>query len=151
MNLILYSKNKYKMFPRKLEQFYTHSDYITEFWNTVSNIPFILIGIARLYEGTSQKLLYSLYILAGVCSGFHHATPWRETIVIDWIPIALSIVLGLYWQILYTVSVATFIKLVITFGVLVNDHVWTTVPAPYGHVFWHILAAFTIDEIYTNI
>lgn len=34
--------------PRRLEPFYAVSPYIAEFWNTLSNLPFVILGVCRL-------------------------------------------------------------------------------------------------------
>ena len=138
-------------FPRKLEKFYTHTPHIAEFWNTISNLPFIIIGLLRLYEGTNLVTFYSLYTLAGVCSGIHHASPYHWTIIIDWMPITLSILMTLKCGIIYYLTLVDIFKLFIAFSALISDHVWTPVPVPWGHVYWHLLASFAIDDVYQTV
>jgi hypothetical protein len=138
------------MFPRKLEKFYTHSMHIAEFWNTLSNIPFVLIGIYRLWQGTPLTLLYFLYTMAGVCSGFHHASPHKWTIIIDWIPIATSVVIVYSTGVLWSISISTMFWIMLAFATLINDHVYTSIPVPWGHVLWHLLAAYSIDRAYQD-
>jgi len=139
------------MFPRKLESFYTHSRHIAEFWNTLSNLPFVLIGLYRLWHGVNFVDLYILYVLAGVCSAFHHAHPKKWTIVIDWIPILISGYLAWEYDVWYHTSTTSRVWLGFAFGTLINDHVCTSLPVPKGHVLWHILAAYSIDSAYQDL
>ncbi len=139
--------------PRQLERpFYSISPWIAEFWCTLSNLPFILIGGLRLWEGTEIPLFYWLFLGAGFCSSFHHAScpTWSWTIVIDWLPISVSILLGLYEGVFWTVQSVTLLKVAIAFLILLTDHWYTPVPVPWGHSFWHILAAFAFDEVYQD-
>jgi dihydroceramidase len=138
-------------FERQREEFYQVVPYIAEFWNTVSNLPFILIGLYRLKNGTSLGLLYVLYALAGVCSGIHHATTPKWTIIIDWIPIASTIVIVLHYGMWRFLSMNSVGKLSIALTALVLDHVWTPLPVPWGHVLWHLLAAWSIDAAYQEL
>src|SRR3972149_7490702 len=130
------------MFPRKLENFYTHSRYIAEFWNTISNLPFIIIGFLRLSESNifQVNILYFFFMMAGLCSAYHHSHPKKWTIIIDWIPISISIGLCFRYSIFQYLSWISIFKLSIAFWSLITDHIWTPVNVPWGHVFWHILA-----------
>lgn len=138
-------------YSRKLETFFEVSKYIAEFWNTLSNAPFIVIGLLRLLEGTPLQTEYRLMVLAGIASGIHHATTPKWTIVIDWIPIVWS---GWnIWQkgyILHLSSTAVF-EMSLAMFVLLTDHIYSYIPIPWGHVFWHILAAFAIDCAYQSV
>ena len=137
-------------YPRKLEKQYKISRYIAEFWNTISNSPFIIIGILRLIEGTYFDYEYKLMICAGICSGFHHATTYKYTIIVDWIPILFSIV-NMYQESLYLyISYATYFQMCLALFVLITDHVYTYIPVPWGHVFWHVLASFAVDSAYQS-
>ena len=141
-------------YARKLEPCYTVSPYIAEFWNTVSNIPFILIALTRLYEGTDLVELYILMALAGVASGIHHAAApmyKKYTIILDWAPIAVSIVMLLSNHCLCEVSLTALLELTLAFIVLMVDHICTIMPVPWGHVMWHLLAAFSIDSAYHSL
>ena len=88
------------------------STMIAEFWNTISNFPFIIIGLIRLTESLDEPLwtLYVLFVLAGVASAIHHATETKWTIILDWIPIALSLGLGLYEGIYVYFSIVSWFK-----------------------------------------
>jgi hypothetical protein len=140
-------------YPRKLEPNFVVSRHIAEFWNTLSNLPFVVLGVLRLVEGQQPELQYAyqLMILAGIASAIHHATTPKWTIVIDWIPIVLSMVhiwtMGYYGFI----SWATYFKFTLALVVLVTDHIWTLVPVPWGHVMWHLLAAYSIDDLYQDV
>lgn len=137
-------------YARKLEQPYTHSLYILEFWNTLSNLPFVLIGISRLLEGTLLPGFYCLYILAGLCSATHHAISFRGSLILDWIPISLSL-FGIFWyQIWMAITISTATKVLMALMALAVDHIWTPMHVPYGHVVWHILAAFSVDSLYQD-
>jgi len=138
-------------FKRRLEILYTHSQYIAEFWNTVSNIPFIVMGLLRLYEGTTLVGLYQLLIASGIASGIHHATTHEWTILIDWAPIAGAIILLFNMGVLHLVSYATWFGVAIALGILYSDHVHHLMPVPWGHATWHLLATLAIDGLYQNI
>lgn len=144
-----------KNYSRKLETKYTHSLYIAEFWNTISNLPFIIIGILRLIELEPNyfelEYLYTFMVLAGFASGFHHAMHEKWTILIDWIPILISIYLFIHYDLLQFVSYASLFQFGLAMFVLLTDHIYTTIPVPWGHVMWHILACFSIDSIYQSV
>lgn len=131
------------------EKHYATSHYIMEYWNTLSNLPFIIIGFLRLFEGHLFDL-YLLYILAGFCSGFHHAYPMKYSIVIDWIPIASSMVLMCVHGVIFHITFVTWFKVLLALLSLFMDHVFRIVPVPWGHVLWHILAALAIDDVYQD-
>lgn len=130
---------------------------IAEFWNTVSNLPFVLIGLARLgcsdlsEEGST---LYSLYVAAGLCSAFHHACPfaWRWTLAVDMMPIGLSL-----WfftghpELLCAVTLVSWFKVNLALLAGLLDHAVQLVPVPWGHVGWHILAALAMDAVYQDM
>ena len=138
-------------YTRKRETLFRIVPFIAEFWNTISNLPFILIGFCRLWEGTSLTLLYSLMICMGVCSGIHHAIRSRWLLILDWIPIIITkgvILQHSYWL---HISWTSYLLGSIATVVLVIDHVYTPIPVPWGHVFWHVLAAFALDNAYQSI
>ena len=133
------------------EAHYTHSRYVAEWWNTLSNLPFVAIGLARLYAGTPLVLLYTLFTAAGVCSAFHHARPDHWTLVVDWVPIALSAVVCTWNGVVWAASSATLFKVALAFAVLVCDNTFAwPMPVPWGHVMWHVLAAYSIDSVYCD-
>jgi len=152
-----------RKYRRQLELQYSHCRYIAEWFNTWSNLPFLLIGFSRLWleDGNTRLpaelvLLYQLYIGAGIASGIHHAVMFPFSILVDWVPISCSIILLLYYAFAYNnpiwlcLTLSTWVKLLIALTMLWNDHVYTTIPVPFGHCFWHILAAFSIDASYQD-
>lgn len=148
-----------RRFERKLEPAFQVTPWIAEFYNTLSNLPFLLIGLWRYNELAlldetvlveQLRFLYALYIACGVCSAIHHATTPRWTILIDWIPISTSILLILKFHFVVYFGVVSWFKLGLAMAMLVNDHVYTTVNVPWGHCFWHVLAAFSIDACYQD-
>ena len=143
--------NNKRLFNRRLEPFFQHSLCIAEFWNTISNLPFVIIGLLRLYEGTKLPNFYILMILAGLASAIHHATTPKWTIVIDWIPIALSIVLVLYTGVWQFISITSWFQLLLAFSTLLADHIYHLMPVPWGHVVWHLVASLAIDNAYQSI
>ena len=62
------------------EKNYVYSNYIAEFWNTISNIPYILILFISLQTfrflpcKNNDKLLHSLLLVTGISSAYFHAT-----------------------------------------------------------------------------
>ena len=150
-----------KEYRRKKENLYTHSFYIAEFWNTVSNLPFIIIGILRLCELDDSyfelEYMYALMILAGFASGIHHGLndqnclSQKYTIIVDWIPILLSILVFNHYGLMEFVSLASWVKIILAFSVLITGHVYTLIPVPWGHVMWHLLACLAIDSTYQDV
>jgi hypothetical protein len=158
-------------YSRKLEHLYNKSLYIAEYYNTISNLPFIIFGLSRLYELyqfhedvcldyyecklITLNMLYTLYILYtffGICSGIHHAFYFKYSIIIDYIPITLTIIYFIMNPFLfYLISFTSYIKLFISFLTLVSDHLYTPIPVPFGHVLWHLLASYSIDSAYQDI
>lgn len=151
--------NKY---IRRIEPFYQYSNYIAEYYNTWSNILFVCFGLVRLYFAaedischyslrynldllSKMETLYIWFIIAGICSAIHHATTPRWTIIIDYFPIIVSILLVVKWQLYWMISLYTWMKIGISFAMLLNDHVWQTIPVPWGHCFWHFLIAISVD------
>jgi len=151
-------------YEREFEQRYSHTKYIVEFYNTISNLPFILIGLYRLgwlYNNPEFSLntnmnhiyiLYSLCICAGLCSAYHHMNLTKKTIIIDWIPLLFTAVYLLYNSYLLTVlTIPSLIAVSTAFTVLLLDHTTKIFPSPIGHVMWHLLAALAVDMTYMDI
>jgi hypothetical protein len=129
-------------YKRRLEP---ASAYIFEFWNTISNIPFILFGVTRLCEGTELTGFYVLLILCGICSGIHHAIDFPYSVVLDWTPISIALAGILYHQVYLALTLTTWLKIVISITILLTDHILQPMPPPFQHVIWHISAAFSAD------
>jgi dihydroceramidase len=59
---------------------YEVSDYIVEFWNTMSSLSFVVIGLLNLFllralKGTAKEIWISiLYIIVGLGSAAFHGT-----------------------------------------------------------------------------
>ena len=49
--------------------------------------------------------------------------------------------------ILATAAPATLFITAMAFLCLLADHVWTPIPVPWGHAFWHVLAAIAFDAL----
>ena len=62
------------------EENYSHSIYIAEFFNTISNIPFILLyyfgckSFCNMFCNNYDKLLYGCLLFTGISSFYFHAT-----------------------------------------------------------------------------
>ncbi len=83
---------------------------ISNFWNVVSNLPFVFIGIAGLFQSQTQikseelKSNYTWFfigiILTGFGSGYYHYNPNNSTLIWDRLPMTiafmsfLSIIIG---------------------------------------------------------
>lgn len=153
---MFFIENTYKKldkYERKLETFYHISPYIAEFWNTLTNLPFILIGLYSLFNYNldwNLKIAYSLLIMCGIGSGIHHASPHKWTIIIDWLPISCSILFVLWSGIIYSMSFTSLVYSMIAFSVLITDHICTPISVPWGHCLWHILASIAVNSIYSD-
>lgn len=143
------------------EEFYKVVPFIAEFWKTVSNLPFVILGLYHLILcslDTNLKIVYSLLILAGLSSAFHHATNYkctmcsREmtwTLIIDWIPILASGIYIIITKMINSFSIDSWIFIGISLSWLIIDNTF----APFkhwGHCIWHILIAFAISHAYED-
>ena len=90
------------------QNYYNFSDennylYINNFWNVVSNIPFIIIGFIGLYENKKKKLIhdnfnstpiYNIFfagvLLTGFGSSWFHLNPNNATLVWDRLPMTIG-------------------------------------------------------------
>lgn len=150
LSMIFY--RAFAKYRRRVERPYTVLPYIAEFWNTISNLPFIFIGVYRIFEGCEDLAeLYLLMVLAGVASGFHHATTIKWSIFIDWTPILMTIIYLINTRMIGKVSLTGILLVSMAFIILLLDHVNRLLPVPYGHVLWHVTAAFAIDYAYQSI
>lgn len=149
----------------KLENLYTKSLYID--YNTIPNLPFIIFGLSRLYELyqfhedvcldyyecrlITLNMLYTLYILytfLGICSGIHNAFHFKYSIIIEYIPITLTIIYFLMNPFLfYFISFISYIKLFIYFLILISDYLYTPILIPFAH----LLASYSLDSVYQDI
>ena len=143
------------------EEFYKVTPFIAEFWKTVSNIPFIFLGIYHLilYSlDTNLQIVYSLLIVAGFSSGFHHATNYKcvlcskeitWTLIIDWIPILLSILYIITTKMIVSFTAISWIYIGFSILWLIIDNIFVPF-AHWGHCIWHILIAFAISNAYQD-
>ncbi len=73
---------------------------ITNFWNVISNVPFILIGflgislVSKQLIGNQLKSNYLLFfigiVLTGFGSGYYHLNPNNDTLIWDRLPMTIS-------------------------------------------------------------
>jgi hypothetical protein len=139
------------LIARRRERYFSNSKYVAEFWNTISNLPFILIGSVRLCEKTELVNLYWLMIGAGIASGIHHMMVQKWTIILDWIPMVLSVCVLFKMGVFHLISYGSWMQVIIALLVLYMDHIHQLMPVPWGHVCWHLLAAFATDNVYQDI
>jgi hypothetical protein len=139
---------------RSIEQSNKHCPCIEEPFNTISNAAFGVLGLIGYMESQDEiATLYAWMLAACFCSGIHHASPrWmrRGTLVLDWVPIAVSLVLNWQYDTLKYLTPSTIFKATVSFAFLFNDLV-DVIPVPWGHVTWHFLAAFTVDSHYREM
>ncbi len=69
---------------------------ISNFWNVISNAPFILVGIIGLLKARSEKktqrvkFFFFSIILVGFGSGYYHYFPSSTTLIWDRLPMTLA-------------------------------------------------------------
>jgi hypothetical protein len=153
MHLIETVRSTLANYKRVQEPAYAVSDHIHEFYNTLTNIGFILIGVARLWKIHDHAddviiYLYVNYIFLGIGSGIHHAINHKYSIVIDWIPISFLIFQFLYYGVLHYVDLVGIIQFLLAIIVLFIDHFKKLGTL---HPFWHLLAAFALDTVLYSI
>jgi hypothetical protein len=144
-------------YSRHREPFYTRSMFVAEYLNTWSNAFFILLAIARLKEELIQQSpllvqLHYMMIAIGIGSAIHHGLPYRWTLIFDYVPIGYALYQVFWCHSLYLYfSYASWLKALLSVGVLVDDHIYRRIPNPWGHVMWHVLAAFTMDSAFQDV
>ncbi|MCT4624372.1 MAG: ceramidase [Schleiferiaceae bacterium] len=84
------------------EEYHKFSDQsthfgITNFWNVISNLPFLVIGIYALLKlkiNSEERLPYQVFFigitLVGVGSAYYHLHPTSETLVWDRLPMTVG-------------------------------------------------------------
>ena len=79
------------------------SRYLAEFWNTVSNIPFIVLGLFGMWRTRGLRyrrryaLLHGGIAAIGVGSMIFHATlKWHAQVMLDELPMIFVSTLALY-------------------------------------------------------
>jgi hypothetical protein len=81
---------------------YEHTSYIAEFYNTISNIPMILLGLFGLYHAFKSRLDYrfnlSFFFLffIGIGSSLFHATLLYHFQLLDELPMILGSLVFIY-------------------------------------------------------
>jgi dihydroceramidase len=82
---------------------YVVSRYLAEFWNTVSNIPFIFLGLFGMWQtrGLRYRSRYALLqggiAVIGTGSMIFHATlKWHAQVMLDELPMIFVSALALY-------------------------------------------------------
>ena len=71
---------------------YEHSQFVAEFWNTISSIPIFLVGCVGVWLcrvqalGPEQTLCYAMVAVVGLGSAAFHATLLREGQILDECP-----------------------------------------------------------------
>ena len=85
---------------------------IPNFWNVVSNIPFLIIGLIGLYKTTTlleTKIQYIMFFLGislvSIGSGYYHLNPNNSTLVWDRLPMTIAIMS------LFSIIISEFIDL----------------------------------------
>ena len=91
---------------------------IPHFFDVISNLPFVLVGLLGLYESlvsrtitivnenrTSYIVFFIGVTLVGVGSGYYHLSPSNETLVWDRIPITIAIMA------LVSIGIAEFVSI----------------------------------------
>jgi len=75
---------------------------VPNFWNVVSNLPFVLVGLLGLYRCTNDRvgpenrrsyiLFFVAVLLTGFGSGYYHLQPHNLSLAVDRLTMALSFV-----------------------------------------------------------
>lgn len=150
-----------KLAGENKEEFYKVLPFIAEFWKTISNLPFIILGLYHLLHdslNSKLKVVYSLLVCAGFCSAFHHATNYEcilcskkitWTLIIDWIPILTSAVYICVTKMINSFTINSWIFLGISILWLFIDNVFAPLKH-WGHCIWHVLIAFAISHAYED-
>ena len=98
------------------EEYHNFSDQntffqIPNFWNVVSNLPFLIVGLMGLFnlkafaEGKAQYLIFFLGIaLVSLGSGYYHWNPNSETLVWDRLPMTVA------FMALFSIIISEFIS-----------------------------------------
>lgn len=66
---------------------------IPNFWNVVSNIPFVAVGalgLARFRDNTATIVLFFGFFLTGIGSAYYHWAPSNNTLFWDRLPMTIS-------------------------------------------------------------
>ena len=85
---------------------------IPNFWNVVSNIPFLIIGLIGLYKTSTlldKKIQYIMFFsgitLVAIGSGYYHLNPNNNTLVWDRLPMTIA------FMSLFSIIISEFINM----------------------------------------
>ncbi len=85
---------------------------IPNFWNVVSNIPFLIIGLIGLYKSSfllKNKIQYLIFFLGvtlvSIGSGYYHLNPNNDTLIWDRLPMTIA------FMSLFSIIISEFIDL----------------------------------------
>lgn len=92
---------------------------IPNFWNVISNVPFLIIGLIGMYKASTlldKKIQYILFFLGislvSIGSGYYHLDPNNNTLVWDRLPMTIS------FMSLFSIIISEFIDLKIGLNLL---------------------------------
>jgi len=54
------------------------------------------------------------------------------------------------YQVHQVMTYGTWFKIILSFLILLDDHIFTRIPVPWGHVMWHIAITFAVDGVYQD-
>lgn len=133
---------------REEPQYEPHT-YIQEYWNTMSNVFFVYLGLLGLVDAHTEegRILYGFMMLCGCCSALHHAISWKYSIAIDYAPIIGSVVYFSTLDKWHDISVGSWIALATGALTLGWDHHKQPRTDPFGHSLWHIMAALAARSV----
>ncbi len=114
---------------------------IPNFWNVMSNLPFLLVGLMGLYNihythkariNSKTKIAYSLFFsgvaLVSLGSGYYHLWPQNETLVWDRLPMTIA------FMALFAIIIGEFISCKWGKNVL-----WPLIfTGVFSVIYWHI-------------
>ncbi|OVA20044.1 Ceramidase [Macleaya cordata] len=135
------------------EKNYAYSSYIAEFYNTISNIPCILLALIGLINALRQRfekrfsVLHISNMILAIGSMLFHATLQHVQQQSDETPMVWEMLLYLYilyspdWH--YRSTMPTFLFLYgAVFAAVHSQEISSWYVNPQGHAFWHVLMGF---------
>lgn len=129
---------------RQPEPYFTHSPMIAEWYNTWSNLGFVLCGLYGLqfYSTIEAKTMSLCLVLCGLCSMIHHAlADYEMFIILDLMPIVISLYYAYQFELVQALSGFEGFCIGAALGLLLMDHAGPLLIPPWGHVLWHLAAA----------
>lgn len=123
------------------EDWFTHTEWIAEFWCTVTMLP---LALAALVHCTRHPVASALALCASVASAVSHAYPSRRMLTVD----KTSAVALVLWMAQYLNGDQWFwfalAPLIGLLDVVARRFAW---PVPGLHPAWHITAALCVHKI----